>query len=397
MTHQRKGPVRILVVGHDAYRAGAQIELLHILGWLRRNHHARLTLLLKRGGELVDEYRTVLPTHVLPSPAGRGPLQRVLMLVRKGIGRPGDVGRALLRRLDLESTDLIYASSVASIDLALELKLALGCPLICHVHELEMSIRRFCGVESFRRANRHIDAYIAVSKAVAQNLLTSHQIGPDGVHLAYEGILLPSSRQMERLWQAAPATKRASSIPDDAFVVGGCGTLDWRKSPDVFLQVAHLVAKRPKPRPVHFVWVGGNNSGSGLEALHYDMQKLQIVDTVHLVGHQPNPEQYFAFFDAFLLTSREDPFPLVCLEAAAYGVPIICFDGAGGMPEFVEDDAGFVVPYLDTPAAADRILALVESEERRLALGSHAARKVRAAHGIDVVGSRVAAVLDAHL
>ena len=66
---------------------------------------------------------------------------------------------------------------------------------------------------------------------------------------------------------------------------------------------------------------------------------------------------YIAAFDVFSLVSREDAFPLAFMEAAAVGVPTVCFDGAveGGC-EFVEADAGRVVPYLDLDAMAERVL-----------------------------------------
>jgi glycosyltransferase involved in cell wall biosynthesis len=57
--------------------------------------------------------------------------------------------------------------------------------------------------------------------------------------------------------------------------------------------------------------------------------------------------KYFAAFDVFALVSREDPFPVVCLEAASLGKPIVCFNSSDGEKEFVENDCGFVVPDLD--------------------------------------------------
>jgi glycosyltransferase involved in cell wall biosynthesis len=129
----------------------------------------------------------------------------------------------------------------------------------------------------------------------------------------------------------------------------------------------------------------------------HDVERLRIRPIVHFVGPKPHPLPYFSLFDAFLLTSREDPFPLVCLEAAALATPIVCFEDAGGMPEFVGEDAGFVVPYLDVPRAADSILALARSEGLRRSLGACAAAKVRSRHDINGVGRQIAAVLDRHL
>ena len=65
--------------------------------------------------------------------------------------------------------------------------------------------------------------------------------------------------------------------------------------------------------------------------------------------------RYFNDFDVFLMTSREDPFPLVCIEVGMLGIPIICFDGATGSQEIINQGGGVVVPYLDTDAMAKQI------------------------------------------
>ena len=44
----------------------------------------------------------------------------------------------------------------------------------------------------------------------------------------------------------------------------------------------------------------------------------------------PRPFDHYGAFDILAMVSREDPFPLVNLECAALGVPVVCFDAAGG-------------------------------------------------------------------
>ena len=55
------------------------------------------------------------------------------------------------------------------------------------------------------------------------------------------------------------------------------------------------------------------------------------------------------------MTSREDPFPLVNLEAMSNGVPVICFKDSGGSEELVDSSSGFVVPYGDTEKMAQKV------------------------------------------
>lgn len=382
------GRKRILVVGPDAYRAGAQMSLLHVLSWLVGNYPAEFSLLLKSGGDLLDDYAGVLPTRVIASSPG-GPRWR--SIVRR-------VGRRLLRtRLDRvtssEPADLIYANSVPSLDIALELAAEKRCPVVCHVHELDMAIQRFFSLARFREIQDRIDAYIAVSQAVAANLMKNHAVPTQRIHQIYEAIVLPDLRMTST---ASGELRKMLGIPPHAFVVGGCGTMDWRKSPELFLQIALSLNTRPAARPLHFVWVGGHTSGWERDALAYDVERMGLREIVHFVGPQAEPIKYFSLFDVFMLTSREDPFPLVSLEAAALGVPTICFAEAGGMPEFVGDDAGFVVPYLDIGRAADCILLLVKSEELRLRLGRCAAERVKR-HDIAVIGPQIAGLLDKYL
>jgi glycosyltransferase involved in cell wall biosynthesis len=361
---------RLLFIGHDANRGGAQIALLHLLRWLTSHHAVHGRLVLLRGGELEDEYRRVLPTCVLkPAVSPAAPVSLVA-----------------------ERTDLIYANTVVSLDLLTQLDAHHRFRAICHVHELEMGIRESCGLETWKRALPHVDTYIAASRAVADSLRDKHLVEPGRIQLVYEGIPVPvSDRPAARALGAG--TRVALGIPADAFVVGGCGTMDWRKGADVFLQVARRL-RASGAGPMHFIWVGGTTLGPALDRLLYDVERMGLGGRVHFVGPQREPMATFAAFDTFLLSSREDPFPLVCLEAAALAIPIVCFAGAGGMPELVEEDAGVVAPYLDIERAADAIVALATSESRRRAMGARAAEKVRVRHDIDVVGNQLAAVLE---
>jgi glycosyltransferase involved in cell wall biosynthesis len=94
-----------------------------------------------------------------------------------------------------------------------------------------------------------------------------------------------------------------------------------------------------------------------------------------------------------LLTSREDPYPVGCLEAAALEKPIVCFANAGGASEFLEEDCGFVVPYLDVPAMADRIVSLIDSADRRRTMGTAARRKVTERHDVSRAAPRIADII----
>jgi glycosyltransferase involved in cell wall biosynthesis len=92
-------------------------------------------------------------------------------------------------------------------------------------------------------------------------------------------------------------------------------------------------------------------------------------------------------------TSREDPFPLVVLEAAMFAKPAVCFNGAGGIPEFVDRGCGRSVPYLDVWQFAEAIVELIESPALRERLGQAARQRVTRLHSLDVGGMALWKVL----
>jgi glycosyltransferase involved in cell wall biosynthesis len=283
---------------------------------------------------------------------------------------------------------LVYSNTITNGSL-LESLAYLDCPVICHVHELEYCMKYLTAPGNTESIRRHTNHYVAVSEAVRKNIVKEMGVSDEKIELVHEFIPALPNLKPDRVSKA----RKCLGVPDNAIIVGASGTTDWRKGPDVFVQLASAVRRRMPERPIHFVWVGGEKSGPNFGALWYDVQHLALEDVVHFIGHQKHPLELFSLFDVFALTSREDPYPLVNLEAASLMKPIVCFDGSGGAPEFVEDDCGFVVPYLDVKTMAEKVAELVEKPELRQRMGQRGAQKVRERHNVDIAAPIVARLI----
>ena len=84
----------------------------------------------------------------------------------------------------------------------------------------------------------------------------------------------------------------------------------------------------------------------------------------------------------------------MCLEVATVGKPIICFDDAGGIKEFIEDDCGFVVPYCDVDAMAQRVLTLMEDSTLYNQISQRVTEKVIKRHDLEVTAKQIVDVID---
>jgi glycosyltransferase involved in cell wall biosynthesis len=145
------------------------------------------------------------------------------------------------------------------------------------------------------------------------------------------------------------------------------------------------------------MWIGGSTNGMELYEIEHDIRQAGISDRVHFINHVSNPLDYYREFNVFAMISREDPFPLVNLEVASLGKPIVCFKNAGGTPEFVEDDAGFIVPYLDIAEMADKIILLAKDDELRKKLGRRSLEKVKENYDISVGASKILKIVERFL
>ncbi|MBK6621192.1 MAG: glycosyltransferase [Saprospirales bacterium] len=279
--------------------------------------------------------------------------------------------RKLIREIRDQKYDLIYANTIASSDVLHDLLQEIDAPLILHVHELEMAINLYCDRKKFDLVKNRVNTFIAVSEVVRQNLIANHSIPEEKIALVHEFAVACPTLHSDR-----ETLLRELGIPSNAFVVGGAGTIEWRKGADLFVQVAGRVQSQESyDRPVFFLWIGGHAEEHYLRQIRYDIKTAGLSERVVLPGSKPNPADYFNLFDLFLLPSREDPFPLVSLETGQMGKPIICFDKQVGSTEFIDEHCGAVVPYLGVEAMAEAVLSFYRDPEKLESAGKAIIKK----------------------
>ena len=387
---------KILFISHDAGRTGAPRSLLFLLKWLKANSDLEFRVLLKNGGELQSEFQSFgLIDNFNPQiiQNRNNFANKILKKVYSHQIMRRNYLQDLQKKIISENFDLVYANTIANGEVLEFLSGFLDCPVICHVRELEQMISHHVGKEIFTKTKKHTDMYIAVSYAVKNNLTKNHDIPEDKIDVIYNSIP-DDSLNLSRQDKYRSNILESLGIPAKSQIICASGTTDWRKGPDLFIQLARTVIQKYCQEFIHFIWVGGNTYASEFAKLFYDVKKTNLVKKIHFLGNCSNPLEYYAACDIFTLVSREDPFPRVCLEAASLGKPIICFDNAGGEKEFVEDDCGFVVPYLDIPTMADKVIHFLENRELREQMGSRARQKVREKHNTQLIGQQITQIIE---
>jgi glycosyltransferase involved in cell wall biosynthesis len=366
----------ILFIAHDLSRAGSEMVLLHLLYWFRKYTAYKLYVLaLKKGndgGKLLHLYRRTAKVILLNELQAKHPGEITLSVIKNEVGHP----------------DLIYGNTILAATIYGQLK-GFMVPFITHVHEMEESIRRYSTPEIMENLRLITTAFIPCSAPVKTNLQNTYGINPAFLHQVEEFIHIDLHPFPDRALQ-----RYKTGLPAGKVIIWGCGTIYWRKGTDLFIETAGIL-KTLGVENFIFCWIGSNQWNNDQhdwgewQKQEERIHALSLMEHVVFMGEKERPKDYFKAGDIFYLPSREDPYPLVCLEAAECKLPVVCFDSAGGMPGFVEEDAGAVVPFADTGRAAEAIAKLISQPDLRITQGKAARAKLLARHTDDIAVPRI--------
>lgn len=363
----------VVFIGHGASRTGAPVSLLNVVKWIATNTDHPCIVVLGNAGPLVEEYSEYAAVHIWNKPVRSRPtFQRMfddlLRLFSKLIPRSLERHQShIIRQLKAQKISCIFNNTGVNGHILEAIKPMNSAPVISRIPELESYMRKNNRNGSVDKVLALTDHFVAVSNAVKNNLVDRHGVSPEKVSVIY------GACDTETVSTSNLGLREKLGIPSDAFLVGGCGTLEYHKGIDLFIQVANYCKMKLDSPALYFCWIGACVSLDSCIEYKYEIEQLELSEHFFFLGEVPNTAAYFAEMDFFLLTSREDSFPLVILEAARQGIPIACFEGGGGATEFVDDTVGVTLQLLDVEGMGRSILALKSSPElhARLAAGAY--------------------------
>ncbi len=333
----------------------------------------RVHVIARAPGPMLADFEAEAPTTLEPLAHLRG----VLWARLAGTPVPLLVDTLLaLVTLVVRRPDLVYVNSTSAVVYVRPARW-LRRQVILHVHESRAVAARFLDATR-SRSLLQATTPVACSPSVRLDIAELTGRDPDDV------LMLPSVPDGRAAHQLSRQRADHSYDPSE-IVVGCCGTVELRKGADLWRAAARRVLDRVDldGRRLRFVWVGGLADPSLAEA----------EPGIEFLGPSSNPYPHLLRFDIATLPSRDDPFPLVVLEAMTLGTPVVAF-GVGGVPEQI-GDAGLVVPAGDVEAFADALERLIRDVEQRTRLGRASAERVRSLYSTASFTSRLCEVLAA--
>lgn len=355
--HCSGGMTKLLIVSHDAHLDGAPLLILHVAQVLRRELGLEVTTVLLGDGPLRKEFEEVGPLVDFTRPHWRTVPSQAVVKARA----------AQLRGLRAAGYEYAICNTTVSGTLV-PLLHENGFKTLVLVHELPALLRQLNLTEVAAAAAGLADRVVFPATFVRDRFNEVAAVEEGRSAIRPQGLYRANPFRGDR----APARARLAKlvgIEGDAPIVVGAGPADRRKGIDIFCQVASLVVQdAPDAR---FVWLGDDDKDLARDCKAW-LDVLGLSSKVHFLGLVKDPEVYashVAAADVFLMTSREDPFPSVVLDAMAVAIPVVGFQDAGGFSDLLAQGAGLLAPYEDRAAMADAVLSLIRQPAQAKAMG----------------------------
>jgi glycosyltransferase involved in cell wall biosynthesis len=351
-------PKKILFISHEAGLSGATFVLLELMKWMKVHEQVEVTILLKEDGPIKDRFDEIGKTYLYDYPQSKRFNRRALSAVYNRVIWPRQKQQyrnRLLNTLRQGRFDLIYANTI-SVGEIIDFLNPLQCRVVTHVHELQYVIDCM-GAENMQQVINATSFYVAVCEEIKSLLIQNYNI--DNAKI----LVIPEFVNFAKIdsEKSGPDIRQQLNLPAESFIVGGAGSIEWRKGVDIFVEVAiRVLAEMPA---AHFIWVGNPRETNIMAKLNYDIKKAGLEKNIHFIGPYKNPYPYYGAFNLFLLTSREDPYPLVCIENMYLNNPVICFEKSGGAVALVSGyQFGKPVSYLNTAQMAETVINNIKSK-----------------------------------
>ncbi len=338
------GNESIIMVGHDAHKNGAQINFLYMLQNLVRQKKKRVVVILKEGGELVSQYEQYGKVYILSDFENRS-----------------EIFKSIVKDYQAKGANKAICNTCVTGDLT-EILHESGYNVVSLIHELPSLIEQYNLAENCRTLSKYSNSIVFASDYVAEKFLEKIKTSQSKVHIYSQGIR--SNTFLESAGIVREEVRREFNIPTQSKVVIGCGYGDIRKGIDLFVQLASIVV-RDNPE-TYFIWIGDIDQ-SIRSYLQRDINQLPDGKLI-VTGFREDVGRILIGGDIFALTSREDPFPSVLMEAMNAGLAVFGFADCGGYHSIVDDSSGGIVQFGDLDNYSIKIKDLLTNDDKLSAI-----------------------------
>ncbi len=299
--------------------------------------------------------------------------------MRRGFPDPRGLVR-LARLVRAWRPDVLHSHMVHANLMARALRLIAPIPaLVSTIHNIYEGGR--LRMAAYRLTNGLVDHMTIVSQAAADRFIGDGIVPRELLTVVANGV---DTDQIRNLPAGARESLRRSLGLDGEFVWLAVGRFEIAKDYPNMLRAFARVRER-QPDAV-LLLVGRGSLQEETEAL---ARKLGMGGAVRFLGVRGDVPLVMSAADGYVMSSAWEGMPMVLLEAAAAGLPIVATTVGGNHEVVLDGESGFLVAPRDDEALGSAMLRLSGlPEARRRSMGERGHEHIRTRYGLNRVAER---------
>ena len=347
---------KIVVVIHDAYPHGAQLLTLHLIKVLKTEMGVQVDLVCLGDGPLQSEYARWATVHDL---IGKNPR--------------GSTAIRLAQKLFASGSRSALVNTTAS-GYFLDTLSRSGFTCMALIHEMIGVIDQLGMHGQAKMIAALADKIVFANRKIAASFGAVAALDPQRIIIRPQG-LYKNRRNCPDRTEYRTNLRQKYGLSLDCKLILSVGFADKRKGIDLFVETGiKVIEQMPN---TYFIWIGHWSQEMRIQINKRLSDFPNLKDRFIFPGFKSNTDLYYLGSDLYALTSREDPFPSVVLEAFQAHLPVVGFDDTGGADVLLDEGGGILVANENFDEFANAIYQLLNDQEQCRAMGQRGAEIIK--------------------
>jgi glycosyltransferase involved in cell wall biosynthesis len=239
-------------------------------------------------------------------------------------------------------------------------------PVLWWIHESPISLRHLRHTLP-DKLSANIKAYAPTN--ISANALNSEGLSYNLDRLVY-GVTDYATQAMQKDYQK-----------NTTFLL--IANIQYRKGHDILMKALNRL-DNSIIKKTRFILIGSpvNYTPQDPETYEICLASARKFGNIEIYGDMPREDlmEWYNKADCLLIPSREDPLPVVGLEAAVHSLPIICSDNVGETEYITHKRNGFIFPNEDHKALAELITFAAKNRKKLAQAGNRARKEIYEEH-----------------
>lgn len=334
---------------------GLELHMRDFSRWLAGRTDCRIFLAIQEGTKLCGALRDLdVPRLLFSAPAGKfSPLK----------------AKSLSDFIQSHSIDIVHVHWKFDLSLAaLAKKFCKRKFKLVHTRQMNMPGKKRDPYHRFIYGQ--LDCFIAITRYIEKQARENLLIPADKITQIYYGVKMPVGVTAER----TAALKQKLNILGE-FNIGLLGRISEYKGQHLLIEAVEKL--RIEGMIVQAWIVGAAFEQDYLEKLHQMVTEKKLTNQIHFLDFYEPAIELMSCFDTVVLTTRNETFGLVLIEAMQAGVAVIG-SNAGGVPEIIDHGkTGLLFDTWNSDSLAGAIRLLYENKDLRQQLAAEGQKKSR--------------------